>query len=651
MRRPRYTLVESHLLEFRGMAMARSDFTKTADIFNRVMNRDHIGVVCLFEAVATGTRLVVANTHLFWDPAFRDVKLVQTGLLCEQLERITHEFAAYPTRLPVPGARPPPVYTDGSSIPLVLCGDFNSVAGSGVVDLLATGAIPPGHADWMHHRYGVYTDEGVHHRLALKNAYDSVPLGMTNYTPTFRGVLDYIFFGGQTLAVNAVLGEVDKGYLSTCVGFPNAAFPSDHVCIAAELRVRPPHGAPGGDAAELELQAAPKTEEERLALAEAARQAEEEKAKADVEVLRKDEEARETARLVAEAEAEAERQCIALEQSQRLAEAELARVKAEVEEAERKRLEEEEKRKAEDVEAARVKSEREEAEHQRLAEKQCKAGKTSGATADVARGHVDEMIEEKCAAGTFMLIPFSNRRTPFRTSASSTPAPLQSSTAESAPELAPELPRLDVKAQAKMDAFVAQLEGAQRTVDQATVVAKSLKDAATADEEDVDRLALLMERPAVLRPNVAEKVRTARWKAIASAKLAASHVKVVEDAIIQRDAAQTRLDAFRSSIAMPVATVSVSLPSDVSTAPSSSVLANMSIGKLLPKVWILNHRRETSPSITDRSTRRRRPPKFQPQGRPTARNGRSRLPERRRRSPWPLHGEPCHLDLSVSFST
>jgi CCR4-NOT transcription complex subunit 6 len=71
---------------------------------------------------------------------------------------------------------------------------------------------------------------------------------MTNYTPSFRGVLDYIFFGSQTLALNAVLSEVDKGYLATCVGFPNAAFPSDHVCLVAELRVRPPRGAPGGDA-------------------------------------------------------------------------------------------------------------------------------------------------------------------------------------------------------------------------------------------------------------------------------------------------------------------------------------------------------------------------------------------------------------------
>jgi CCR4-NOT transcription complex subunit 6 len=236
----RYSLTESHLLEFRGLAIARADFKKTQEIFNRVMNRDHIGVVCLFEAVASGARVVIANTHLFWDAAFRDVKLVQTGLLCEQLERITHEFAQYPPRPPVPGARPAPVYADGSRIPLVLCGDFNSVAGSGVYELLANGGVPPGHADWMGHQYGQYTADGVRHRLGLKNAYAGVELAMTNYTPSFQGVLDYVWFGGAPLALNAVLGEVDKGYLEKVVGFPNAAFPSDHICLAAEFRVKPP---------------------------------------------------------------------------------------------------------------------------------------------------------------------------------------------------------------------------------------------------------------------------------------------------------------------------------------------------------------------------------------------------------------------------
>jgi CCR4-NOT transcription complex subunit 6 len=230
----RYALVEHQVIEFRNIAMSRPDFKKSQDLFSRFTNRDHIAVVCLFESKATGTRTIVANTHLFWDATYRDVKLVQVGLLAERLQEIADGFAKLSPRILNPNAedgspvRHGPVYTDGSRIPLVLCGDFNSVPGSGVYEFLANGFIPASHADWLRHSYGRYTDEGVRHRLGLKNAYGGgVELAMTNYTPSFQGVLDYVWYSGQNLALNAVLGEVDKTYLEKQVGFPNANFPSE----------------------------------------------------------------------------------------------------------------------------------------------------------------------------------------------------------------------------------------------------------------------------------------------------------------------------------------------------------------------------------------------------------------------------------------
>ena len=50
---------------------------------------------------------------------------------------------------------------------------------------------------------------------------------MTNYTPSFQGPIDYIWYSTANLSVNAVLGEVDKSYLEKTVGFPNAHFPSE----------------------------------------------------------------------------------------------------------------------------------------------------------------------------------------------------------------------------------------------------------------------------------------------------------------------------------------------------------------------------------------------------------------------------------------
>jgi CCR4-NOT transcription complex subunit 6 len=239
-KRAKYTLVEQHILEFKSAVIHIEHLRKSEDTFNRVHNRDHIAVICCFESKESGSRFIVANTHLFWDAAYSDVKLVQTGLLIEKLQEVSDTFASYPVRRTEPGSRPPPSYSDGSRIPLVLCGDFNSMHGSGVYEFLSNGYVSPSHPDWLNRRYGLFTEEGMRHRLGLKNSYANVELGMTNYTPGFQGVLDYIWYGGQNLALNAVLAEVDKGYLEKVIGFPNSAFPSDHICLAAEFRVKPP---------------------------------------------------------------------------------------------------------------------------------------------------------------------------------------------------------------------------------------------------------------------------------------------------------------------------------------------------------------------------------------------------------------------------
>lgn len=234
----RYKLVEKHLVEFSAVAMQRQDFKKTDDMFNRVLGKDHIAVVCLLEDKVSGTRFIVANAHIHWDPAYSDVKLVQVALLMDEIEKMASNFAKYPPRKPSPGEtgpdgqplRPPPTYTDGTKIPLIVCGDYNSGPISGVCEFLSNGTLSPNHPDFLSHMYGRYTDEGLHHNLGLKNAYAGLPSNefpLTNHTSNFSGILDHIWYSGANLAVNAVLGEVDKSYLEKVVGFPNAHFPSE----------------------------------------------------------------------------------------------------------------------------------------------------------------------------------------------------------------------------------------------------------------------------------------------------------------------------------------------------------------------------------------------------------------------------------------
>lgn len=67
----------------------------------------------------------LCNCHLFWDPKFSDVKLVQALQLLLQIRGIL-------MMLPV-------------ALPLIICGDFNSEPNSAVYELMSTGRVSPNH--------------------------------------------------------------------------------------------------------------------------------------------------------------------------------------------------------------------------------------------------------------------------------------------------------------------------------------------------------------------------------------------------------------------------------------------------------------------------------------------------------------------------
>lgn len=238
----KYQLIEKQLVEFNQIALQRPDLKKSEDMYNRVMTKDNIAVIALLESKLSGSRVVVANVHTHWDPQFRDVKLVQVAMLMDQVEKAGNRFAKLPPKLTVGDGYPPaPKYTHGNQIPTIVCGDFNSVPETGVYHLLANGAVPGDHEDFMDHVYGNYTAQGLQHSYKLESSYAPVgELSFTNYTPGYEGGIDYIFYTKNTLNVTGVLGEIDKQYLSKVVGFPNAHFPSDHICIMSEFKVKRP---------------------------------------------------------------------------------------------------------------------------------------------------------------------------------------------------------------------------------------------------------------------------------------------------------------------------------------------------------------------------------------------------------------------------
>jgi CCR4-NOT transcription complex subunit 6 len=209
------------LIVFTQSALKREDFKKTEDVFNRVMNRDDIAVACLLRHKQDGYRIIVANAHIFWDPAFSDVKLVQVAMLMEELEDLTNKWSKREKSA-----------TEGAKIPIVICGDFNSIPDSGVYEYMSRGTVDSSHPDFRSHRYGKFTEVGMTHPFGLRSSYAQSSGGkellpFTNYTPGFQGVIDYIWYGTSTLSVEAVMDGPEAAYIENVVGFPDPHFPSE----------------------------------------------------------------------------------------------------------------------------------------------------------------------------------------------------------------------------------------------------------------------------------------------------------------------------------------------------------------------------------------------------------------------------------------
>ena len=67
----------------------------------------------------------------------------------------------------------------------------------------------------------------------LTNAY--VDALYTNFVPEFKEIVDYIFFSGECLTLCQTAPIPPPDALIQNVALPNAAYPSDHVSLAADF--------------------------------------------------------------------------------------------------------------------------------------------------------------------------------------------------------------------------------------------------------------------------------------------------------------------------------------------------------------------------------------------------------------------------------
>lgn len=211
-KRGKYKLVEQVNIDFFQKIATDIRFSLNQDILNRNARKDNIALITVLEK-SESTQIIVVNTHIFWDPEYPDVKLFQVILLIEEIDKIKQKYKNTPT---------------------ILMGDFNSLRGSSVYNLIVERKTDG--ADFGLYDYSPF-NSGHRHAIRFYDAYQGQDLRFTNFTPTFRDTIDYIFFG-DNLMLTGVLSPIEEEYAESCVGLPNIHFPSDHIFIGARLGLR-----------------------------------------------------------------------------------------------------------------------------------------------------------------------------------------------------------------------------------------------------------------------------------------------------------------------------------------------------------------------------------------------------------------------------
>ncbi|KAK9757265.1 hypothetical protein RND81_01G152600 [Saponaria officinalis] len=179
------------------------------------LKRDCVGIMAAFRLSHPSRHLlIIANTHIYWDPEWADVKLAQVKYLLSRLDQfkilVSERFECTPS--------------------VILTGDFNSTPGSEVYNYIISGSSEAKHTDEC-------PDELP---IPLSSVYECTrgEPPFTNCTPGFTGTLDYIFFSplGSMKPVS-FLELPDSDSPTVAGGLPNYQHPSDHLPIGAEFLV------------------------------------------------------------------------------------------------------------------------------------------------------------------------------------------------------------------------------------------------------------------------------------------------------------------------------------------------------------------------------------------------------------------------------
>uniref|UniRef100_A0A7S4LJ36 Endonuclease/exonuclease/phosphatase domain-containing protein n=1 Tax=Eutreptiella gymnastica TaxID=73025 RepID=A0A7S4LJ36_9EUGL len=203
----------------------------------------------MLEDVAAGDLVAVVNTHLFFHPNAPQVRALQVHLL---LTEVQHALQGLPTSA------------------VLFCGDLNAKPTNELYSFVRTGRLGSTALMWWkgrHFKWGKgddfydflksEEDRPVDHSDPVSGTYFCMDLAhpmpglesihvavadsepeYTNLVGGFEGVLDYIFFHPGRLEAIHALPVPPRAVVEQNTALPSPIFPSDHVAVVADLRLK-----------------------------------------------------------------------------------------------------------------------------------------------------------------------------------------------------------------------------------------------------------------------------------------------------------------------------------------------------------------------------------------------------------------------------
>lgn len=196
--------------------------------------------------------IIIANSHLFWDPRYAEVKLVQAYIVANHLQNLVKLFERdLLSRESNLSESEEPKFT----ITPFFCGDFNSTPDSFVYKYLSQNSsfnrrpntqpdiIESSTPKYLHNIFTSHVNREYHpsfidfnYSLSLRfeSSYASQSEPDTNYTRNYTGTLDYIWYDQDTLSLCSLLQSVKESEKKRPIEMPNNRYPSDHASLMAQ---------------------------------------------------------------------------------------------------------------------------------------------------------------------------------------------------------------------------------------------------------------------------------------------------------------------------------------------------------------------------------------------------------------------------------